>query len=47
MGTLLPSLDPAWLQLILGTVMVTVANMQHGTGTLLGSPSVGNLTTTT
>jgi len=47
MGMLLPSLDPAWLQLISGAVMATVTNMQHGTGTLLGSPPTGNLTTTT
>jgi len=46
-GILLPTMDPSWLQLILGAVMATVANLQHGNSNLLGSPNSGTLTTTT
>jgi len=46
-GTLPPTLDHGWLQLILGAVIATVTNMQQGNGNLLGITTTGTHTTTT
>jgi len=46
-GTLPPTLDYGWLQLISGAVIATVTNMQQGNGNLLGITTAGTPTTTT